>query len=993
MSNNPPHSRPGGYEYIMRCGKGTFGEAWLVRELPSKRSLVMKLVYKDKENDSWKMELEGLKTYCGAISSMDADEKKHLVSILHCGENEDCFFYTMEPADNLSNKEDYYVPKTLATQMNDNRLSMRELLVVAFAVLDALTVLRKHNIVHRDIKPENILFFKGIPQLGDIGLMATQSSSLDLFGTPGFIPPELQSQSEFIPINGGEWDLYAFGKVLYIMDTGCKCDFFPAYSLLDAKAHKNKKLCNLWTSIAADKRADRLLDIEEIRKRLLDIQKQTLCTNLGIMGFLKNKVIVSAVCAVIIIVAFITAYALKRATSAYDSIYNAIAMNDVEAVKFFINNEKTEAGSDGTTPLIYALKIPGISPKIIQYLLANTHDILMNNQESPIETAIKNRQSKEIISILLLQTPKINEIITSNNGNLIHTAIESRDFPTLKELVANKKLSTQIADKSGHVPIMIALHSQQYDIAKFLLEHNAKADYSNSQGITPMHFLQNGSEEIIPLLTSKGAKINAQDTFGSTPLLLAVRRNAGAKVISVLLDAGANPDLQDNEGVSPIHDAVAQGANDIIELLIKNKASVNNTNNMGHTPLIIASIFDRPDALKYLIDKGANINHADVAGRTAIHWAALHNKSGILSILLDSGANRDIKDNLGLTPADLAWIARADHAGKLLPAPSPQNKLTKYRELLDIFSYIKEPISQKNRRTLENLLSDSKYNFNDPSMNRTLFACIDGYPDISMTSVQDKDLVKLAVNTNDYATLLQILVSEPNLDVKDDSGMTPIMHVAVKDNSKMAELFCYKAANINAVDNNGKSWMDIAFESKSGSIVYFAGICMIEFVMGWDFPEKYKQAFDSAARKYEYPMSGEYKEIKQIYNANDFLRVKFMNHNASAVARTLLLGYGSPNIETSIGNYAIMHMDATEYMIYALLKFGAQSNLKNAQGESPLLFTIAHCSKPSNVIKNYLFYGANPLSPSNSGYTPIAAAKNNNQDNLLRLMMFFLGKE
>jgi serine/threonine protein kinase len=64
-----------------------------------------------------------------------------------------------------------------------------------------------------------VVFFRGIPKLADIGLVAGVDESLSFVGTDGYVPPEGPSRPSA--------DCYALGKLLYELSTGHDRNAWP----------------------------------------------------------------------------------------------------------------------------------------------------------------------------------------------------------------------------------------------------------------------------------------------------------------------------------------------------------------------------------------------------------------------------------------------------------------------------------------------------------------------------------------------------------------------------------------------------------------------------------------------------------------------------------------------------------------------------------------------------------------------------------------------
>ena len=80
-----------------------------------------------------------------------------------------------------------------------------------------------------------------------------------------------------------------------------------------------------------------------------------------------------------------------------------------------------------------------------------------------------------------------------------------------------------------------------------------------------------------------------------------------------------------DQGVSPLYCAAQQGHVEILKLLLKAKAEVNQTNIRGGTPLMIVAANGHLACVELLLAGGANVHHNNNNGQTALD-AATHFK-------------------------------------------------------------------------------------------------------------------------------------------------------------------------------------------------------------------------------------------------------------------------------------------------------------------------------------------------------------------------------
>ena len=116
----------------------------------------------------------------------------------------------------------------------------------------------------------------------------------------------------------------------------------------------------------------------------------------------------------------------------------------------------------------------------------------------------------------------------------------------------------------GDTALHIAAAAYRLTLAEALLAVGADPGAaSNRRASQPLHYAADGSPGRIParqvamirLLLTAGAKINAQDKNGATPLHRAVRTRC-AEAVQCLLAAGANPAIRNLPGSTAFHLAV-----------------------------------------------------------------------------------------------------------------------------------------------------------------------------------------------------------------------------------------------------------------------------------------------------------------------------------------------------------------------------------------------------------------------------------------------------
>lgn len=192
-------------------------------------------------------------------------------------------------------------------------------------------------------------------------------------------------------------------------------------------------------------------------------------------------------------------------------------------------------------------------------------------------------------------------------------------------------------------------------IAQRLLDSGAQVNsHAGFYNTTPLHgAAQNGSLELVKLLVSKGAKVNAVDKEFSMPLAKAVQAD-NLEIAKFLLEQGADKTINHSDTEFQTAIFKARSAK-MAQLLIANGANISESDKKGQSVLLhaVANHLDF-DLLKVLLQNGADINAQDNSGTTALLWAAQHpyerDDKNCVQFLLENGAKANVANNQGETP-------------------------------------------------------------------------------------------------------------------------------------------------------------------------------------------------------------------------------------------------------------------------------------------------------------------------------------------------------
>jgi ankyrin repeat protein len=177
-------------------------------------------------------------------------------------------------------------------------------------------------------------------------------------------------------------------------------------------------------------------------------------------------------------------------------------------------------------------------------------------------------------------------------------------------------------------------------------------------------------------LLSAGADVNERDeSYGSTPLLMACSYEGYTDMVKLLLAHGADPNIQDKVYGSTALIAAAGVSKEVVELLLEHGADIaikRFDGTSAFTACITGILSKRvaTDLASLLLTEGANVNEAPVSGPaqgyTCLMMAARNNRADLVEYLVSHGADVQAKAKDGSTALSLATKEKNAEMIKLL---------------------------------------------------------------------------------------------------------------------------------------------------------------------------------------------------------------------------------------------------------------------------------------------------------------------------------------
>jgi len=162
----------------------------------------------------------------------------------------------------------------------------------------------------------------------------------------------------------------------------------------------------------------------------------------------------------------------------------------------------------------------------------------------------------------------------------------------------------------------------------------------NNQSNTDMHeACQEGSLDHVEAMLGKDQTLaNLKGSMGRTPLHYAASHGY-KEIVALLLRKGASLEEKDDDGWTALMGASIWGHTEVVAMLLEQGATANAQDTDGVTALMMASVEGHQDVVSLLLASGATVDVTNKDGSTALMWASWQGKKDVVNMLLKGGAD------------------------------------------------------------------------------------------------------------------------------------------------------------------------------------------------------------------------------------------------------------------------------------------------------------------------------------------------------------------
>jgi len=337
-------------------------------------------------------------------------------------------------------------------------------------------------------------------------------------------------------------------------------------------------------------------------------------------------------------------------------VFLAIKTDSPSTIRTLVENNANLSARDsqGNSVLHAAVRWNAVNSASL--LVAYNIDINVHslNGNTPLHDAVMLGMG-EIETVLI--NSKANLEVRNLEGNTpLMEAVRSGFAPSVEKLARNGA-DPSTRNISGDTPLHIAVGMERYDLVNLLLGFGTSIHARNTRNRTPFQISLSISPRMVStLLTSD--RIGISDDMGNSALHIALQERVPDDYLRAIIVQGARLNAVDYNGKTPLRIAVDSNLLEAAKTLA----------DAGADPFIAAVDNKTPAEISFSMGaeciralfSGRAINSRDSSENTILHFAARFGTPEAIRLLLELGANKTIRNISSELPADIAlrWNKR-----------------------------------------------------------------------------------------------------------------------------------------------------------------------------------------------------------------------------------------------------------------------------------------------------------------------------------------------
>uniref|UniRef100_A0A0G4HBX3 Uncharacterized protein n=1 Tax=Chromera velia CCMP2878 TaxID=1169474 RepID=A0A0G4HBX3_9ALVE len=313
---------------------------------------------------------------------------------------------------------------------------------------------------------------------------------------------------------------------------------------------------------------------------------------------------------------------------------------------------------------------------IVRLLVERGAEVSLQTKLKMCSTALRvacSYANQEMVEFLLDEDTDPN--LEDEKGRTAFHVACGRGDKAIVELLLSHDARADVVDVRGSTPLCYAAGpGASVEIVDLLLSKGATMPPSGGDRASPLNSaVEKGNVEVVEYLLDKGVDVNLQTNPDEDRTALHVASARGDRqMLEILLSQHASVEAKDQWGQTSLHVAVEKGHPSIVEILLDMEGADVNVKEINYqrenasrslialwtrvqhllSPLLQKGGSFNAAFVKYLLEKGIDVNLQTKPdeGKTALHVACGRGDKAIVELLLSHDARADVVDVRGSTP-------------------------------------------------------------------------------------------------------------------------------------------------------------------------------------------------------------------------------------------------------------------------------------------------------------------------------------------------------
>jgi len=240
---------------------------------------------------------------------------------------------------------------------------------------------------------------------------------------------------------------------------------------------------------------------------------------------------------------------------------------------------------------------------------------------------------EDIVKLLIKNGAQVNRTNKDGDTALLHLLKEINTPTTILKGLIETTEDLDFRDKENGTALMYASGFGNLELVKMLVSKGADINARDSKtgSCALMEAISNHESEVAIYLINNGADVK-HTLLGGESLLIQTLFEKLSDVALTLIQHGHDVNVYDSNNLSALSGAAAGGYLDIVRELIKRGADINEQGPEGVNPLFQSIFFDHDKVVRYLLSIGADQTVINSKGYTPREYAAQLGREKIIMV-------------------------------------------------------------------------------------------------------------------------------------------------------------------------------------------------------------------------------------------------------------------------------------------------------------------------------------------------------------------------